>query len=152
MLSQGGIGLGTGLGAPEFLTINVVVALLSVVILLSPAAKDVSVDTDSRAGALVSPPPHEPPRLGRAAARAARTLRPLRPSGSALSVPRTDSPCRAHVRAPGGSRRTTRRRWAATNRARQQSAESETAVERAESEGLQRPDACWSGGPWAGAG
>ncbi len=44
MLSQGGIGLGTGLGAPEFLTINVVVALLSVVILLSPAAKDVSVD------------------------------------------------------------------------------------------------------------
>ena len=44
MLSQGGIGLGTGLGAPEFLTVNVVVALLSVVILLSPAAKDVSVD------------------------------------------------------------------------------------------------------------
>ena len=44
MLSQGGIRLGTGLGAPEFLTVNVLVALLSLVILLSPAAKAVSVD------------------------------------------------------------------------------------------------------------
>jgi thiosulfate dehydrogenase [quinone] large subunit len=44
MLSQGGVRLGMGLGAPEFLTINVVVALLSVVILLSPAAKSLSVD------------------------------------------------------------------------------------------------------------
>src|SRR5919199_2476143 len=44
MLSQGGVRLGTGLGAPEFLTINVLVALISVVILLSPAAKDLSVD------------------------------------------------------------------------------------------------------------
>jgi thiosulfate dehydrogenase [quinone] large subunit len=44
MLSQGGVRLGTGLGAPELLTINVLVALLSVVILLSPAAKDLSVD------------------------------------------------------------------------------------------------------------
>jgi thiosulfate dehydrogenase [quinone] large subunit len=44
MLSQGGIRLGTGLGAPEFITINVLVALLSVVILLSPAAKALSVD------------------------------------------------------------------------------------------------------------
>src|SRR5215212_6878968 len=45
LLSQGGVGLGTGLGAPEFLTINVLVALLSVVILLSPAAKDLSIDS-----------------------------------------------------------------------------------------------------------
>jgi thiosulfate dehydrogenase (quinone) large subunit len=44
LLSQGGVGFGTGLGAPEFLTINVVVALLSVVILLSPDAKNLSVD------------------------------------------------------------------------------------------------------------
>ena len=43
-ISQGGLRLGTGLGAPEFLTINVVVALISVVILLSPAAKSLSVD------------------------------------------------------------------------------------------------------------
>jgi len=45
LLSQGGLGLGTGLGAPEFLTINVLVALISVVILLSPAAKDLSIDS-----------------------------------------------------------------------------------------------------------
>lgn len=44
MLSQGGVGLGGGLGAPEFLTINVFVALLSLVVLFSPAAKEVSVD------------------------------------------------------------------------------------------------------------
>ena len=44
MLSQGGVRFGTGLGAPEFLTVNVLVALLSVVILLSAAAKDLSVD------------------------------------------------------------------------------------------------------------
>jgi thiosulfate dehydrogenase [quinone] large subunit len=44
-LSQGGVRLGMGLGAPEFLTINVLVALISVVILLSPAAKNLSVDT-----------------------------------------------------------------------------------------------------------
>ena len=44
MLSQGGVRLGTGLGAPEFLTINVLVALISVVILFSPAAKALSVD------------------------------------------------------------------------------------------------------------
>ena len=36
--------LGTGLGSPEFLTINVLVALISVVILLSPGAKRLSVD------------------------------------------------------------------------------------------------------------
>lgn len=45
MLSQGGVRLGTGLGAPEFLTINVLVALISVVILLSPAAKVLSLDS-----------------------------------------------------------------------------------------------------------
>lgn len=45
LLSQGGVGLGTGLGAPELLTINVLVALISVVILLSPAAKKFSIDS-----------------------------------------------------------------------------------------------------------
>ena len=44
MLSQGGVGLGTGLGSPELLTINVLIALISVVILLSPDAKDLSLD------------------------------------------------------------------------------------------------------------
>ena len=44
MLSQGGVRLGTGLGAPELLTVNVLVALISVVILLSSAAKFLSVD------------------------------------------------------------------------------------------------------------
>ncbi len=43
-LSQGGVQLGMGLGAPEFLTVNVLVALISVVILLSPAAKALSID------------------------------------------------------------------------------------------------------------
>ena len=45
LLSQGGVRLGTGLGSPEFLTINVIVALISLIILLSPAAKAVSVDS-----------------------------------------------------------------------------------------------------------
>ena len=44
LLSQGGVRLGTGLGAPEFLTINVLVALISLIILLSPGAKALSVD------------------------------------------------------------------------------------------------------------
>ena len=44
MLSQGGVRLGMGRGAPELLTITVLVALISVVILLSPAAKALSVD------------------------------------------------------------------------------------------------------------
>ena len=44
LLSQGGVGLGTGLGAPEFLSINLLIALISVVILLSPAAKTPSID------------------------------------------------------------------------------------------------------------
>jgi thiosulfate dehydrogenase (quinone) large subunit len=44
MLSQGGVALGTGLGAPEFLNVDLVMALLSVIILLSPEAKTFSVD------------------------------------------------------------------------------------------------------------
>ncbi len=44
ILSQGGVRLGGGLGAPELLTINVVIALISLVILFSPAAKAISVD------------------------------------------------------------------------------------------------------------
>jgi thiosulfate dehydrogenase [quinone] large subunit len=56
MLSQGGVRLGTGLGAPEFLTVNVLVALLSVVILLTPAAKALSLDTLlARRSAALSP-------------------------------------------------------------------------------------------------
>lgn len=39
LLSQGGVRFGSGLGPPEFLTINVLIALLSLVILLSPEAK-----------------------------------------------------------------------------------------------------------------
>ena len=45
LLSQGGVRLGTGLGSPEFLTINVIVALISIVILFSPGAKNFSVDS-----------------------------------------------------------------------------------------------------------
>ena len=44
MLSQGGVAFGTGLGAPEFLNVDLIVALLSVIILLSPGAKTLSVD------------------------------------------------------------------------------------------------------------
>jgi thiosulfate dehydrogenase [quinone] large subunit len=45
LLSGGGVRLGTGLGAPEFITINVLIALISLVILFSPAAKEVSLDS-----------------------------------------------------------------------------------------------------------
>ena len=45
LLSGGGVRLGTGLGAPEFITINVLVALISLVILFSPAAKEASLDS-----------------------------------------------------------------------------------------------------------
>lgn len=44
-ISQGGARLGEGLGPPEFLDINLLIALLSLVILLSPAAKALSLDT-----------------------------------------------------------------------------------------------------------
>ena len=56
LLSQGGVSLGTGLGAPQFLTINLFVALLSAVVLLSAAAKSLSVDsTISRKSPGLSP-------------------------------------------------------------------------------------------------
>jgi thiosulfate dehydrogenase [quinone] large subunit len=45
LLSQGGVGLGTGLGTPEFLTMNLLIALLSVVVLFSRAAKVLSADS-----------------------------------------------------------------------------------------------------------
>ncbi len=45
MLTQGGVRLGTGLGAPEFITVNVLIALLSVVVLVSPLAKEVALDS-----------------------------------------------------------------------------------------------------------
>ena len=45
MLSQGGVGFGTGLGAPEFLNFDLLMALLSLVILLSPGAKVFSMDS-----------------------------------------------------------------------------------------------------------
>ena len=44
LLSQGGVRLGTGLATPELLTINLFIALISLVILLSPAAKAFSLD------------------------------------------------------------------------------------------------------------
>ncbi|CAA9424195.1 MAG: hypothetical protein AVDCRST_MAG80-140 [uncultured Rubrobacteraceae bacterium] len=42
--SQGGARIGTGLAEPEFLTINLLVALISLVVLFSPAAKALSLD------------------------------------------------------------------------------------------------------------
>lgn len=54
LVSQGGPQLGMGLGPPEFLDVNFLVAALSLIILLSPAAKTLSLDT-----ALV----HRSPRL-----------------------------------------------------------------------------------------
>ena len=44
LLSQGGVRLGTGIGSPEIITINLLVALISLLILLSPAAKALSLD------------------------------------------------------------------------------------------------------------
>lgn len=44
VLAQGGLVLGQGLGSPGFMTINVVVAVLSVIVLLSPAAKSAALD------------------------------------------------------------------------------------------------------------
>jgi thiosulfate dehydrogenase (quinone) large subunit len=44
MLSQGLPRFGTGLGAPEFLNVNLLLALLSLVILFSPGAKDLALD------------------------------------------------------------------------------------------------------------
>jgi len=45
LLSAGGVRLGTGLGAPELININVLVALISLVILFSPAAKRFALDS-----------------------------------------------------------------------------------------------------------
>ena len=42
--SQGGPRIGTGVAEPEFLTINLIVALISLVILLSPTGKAFSLD------------------------------------------------------------------------------------------------------------
>lgn len=44
LVSQGGPRLGTGLGSPEFLNIDLFIALISLIILLSPAAKALSLD------------------------------------------------------------------------------------------------------------
>ncbi len=44
LLSQGGVRLGSGLGSPEFLNMNLLLALLSLVVLLSASAKALSVD------------------------------------------------------------------------------------------------------------
>jgi thiosulfate dehydrogenase [quinone] large subunit len=44
LFTQGGVGLGTGLGSPEFFTIDLVLALISLIVLLSPAAKALSLD------------------------------------------------------------------------------------------------------------
>ncbi len=54
LVSEGGPRLGTGLGPPEFLDINLLVTLISLIILLSSAAKALSLDN-----ALV----HRSPRL-----------------------------------------------------------------------------------------
>ena len=45
LISQGGVDLGTGLGPPEFLNVNLLVAAISFIVLLSPAAKALSMDT-----------------------------------------------------------------------------------------------------------
>ena len=44
LLSQGGVSLGTGLGSPQFLTVNLIVALISLLLLFSAAAKAASID------------------------------------------------------------------------------------------------------------
>ncbi|MCA1729286.1 MAG: DoxX family membrane protein [Actinobacteria bacterium] len=44
LFTQGGVSFGMGLGPPEFFSIDLVVALTSLVVLLSPAAKIFSLD------------------------------------------------------------------------------------------------------------
>ena len=44
LISQGGVRLGSGFGSPEFMNMNLLVALLSVVVLLSASTKAFSVD------------------------------------------------------------------------------------------------------------
>ena len=53
--------LGTGLGPPEFLGINLLVALISLVILLSPAAETLSRYRSGPPQPSPRPPPHQPP-------------------------------------------------------------------------------------------
>jgi thiosulfate dehydrogenase [quinone] large subunit len=58
LFSQGGVNLGTGLGPPEFFNIDLVLALISLVILRSSAAKAFSLDAvlarrNPRLGALL---------------------------------------------------------------------------------------------------
>lgn len=67
LFSQGGVRLGTGLGPPEFLDINLLVAAISLVILLSPAAKALSLDA-----ALVHRSPRLAPLLTNRRARSGR--------------------------------------------------------------------------------
>ncbi len=67
LVSEGGPRLGTGLGPPEFLDINLLVASISLVILLSPAAKALSLDT-----ALVQRSPRLAPLLINRRARGSR--------------------------------------------------------------------------------
>lgn len=50
LFSAGGVRLGSGLGAPEFLNINLLVALISLIVLLSPAAKALSLDNSLARG------------------------------------------------------------------------------------------------------
>lgn len=50
LFSAGGTRLGMGLGPPEFLNINLLLALLSLVVLLSPAAKAFSLDSSLARG------------------------------------------------------------------------------------------------------
>lgn len=44
IVSQGGLGFGEGLAPPQFFTIDLIMALLSLLVLLSPAAKSLSLD------------------------------------------------------------------------------------------------------------
>ena len=56
IVSQGGLSFGGGLGPPEFLTINLIVALLSLIVLVSARAKAFSLDASlSRNSPLLSP-------------------------------------------------------------------------------------------------
>lgn len=45
LLSQGGVGLGSGLGSPEFFNMNLLMVLLSLLVLLSPGAKTLALDS-----------------------------------------------------------------------------------------------------------
>ena len=56
LVSLGGVGFGGGLGPPEFLNINLIVALLSLIVLVSAGAKALSLDAAiSRDRPLISP-------------------------------------------------------------------------------------------------